>query len=97
VNEASGRSLAELRAAFDAVDAEIIAAIAKRQALADAAGRLKATLGMAVRDEVREVAAAAHRRAVAADVGADVDVVADVFTVLVEDSRARQQDVVDAP
>jgi chorismate mutase len=89
VSEAT--TLRALREAFDAVDDEIIAAIAKRQALALEAGRLKAALGRPVRDDVREAEAAARRRDVANGVGADVDVVEVVFAALVDDSRRRQE------
>ena len=82
--------LASLRAAFDDVDDAIITLLAQRQRLADAAGVIKRHAGRAIRDDAREASASARRAGKAGDVGADVDVVAAVFDVVVRASRARQ-------
>ena len=82
--------LATLRAVFDDVDDAIVALLAQRQRLTDAAGVLKKRAGRAIRDDVREASANARRADKAAESGGDADVVAAVFDVIVRASRARQ-------
>jgi prephenate dehydrogenase len=83
--------LATLRACFDDVDDAIIKLLATRQRLSDQAGVLKKVVGRPVRDDVREAHAAAQRRITAKTAGADPDVVAALFDVLVRASRERQE------
>lgn len=82
-------TMAEVRAGVDAVDAELVALLARRFGYMDAAARIKADRS-AVRDEARkaEVLANVARHAVAA--GLDPDRLTAVWEVLVEQSIAHE-------
>ncbi len=88
-------TMAQVRAGVDALDAELVALLARRFGYMDAAARIKATRA-AVRDEVRkaEVIANVRRHAVAAGLPADRLVL--VWDALVEQSIAHEFDQWDA-
>jgi isochorismate pyruvate lyase len=81
------QTMPEVRAGVDALDAELVALLAKRFGYMRAAARIKPTRD-AVRDEARKasVIAAAIAEAEAHDIPADV--VADIWERLVEGSIA---------
>jgi prephenate dehydrogenase len=82
--------LGAVRAAFDDVDAKIVALLAERAALARAAGAVKRAAGLPIVDLAREDVARAARRAQATALGLDATVVDDVFAVLVRHARRLQ-------
>ena len=88
-------TMAQVRAGVDALDADLVALLARRFGYMDAAARIKATRA-AVRDEVRkaEVIANVRRHAVAA--GLPADRLALVWDALVEQSIAHEFDQWDA-
>lgn len=88
-------SLAEVREAIDALDRELLALLGRRAGYVHAAARFK-TDAAAVRAPERVQAMLAQRRAWAAEEGLDPEVVAQLFTLLVEYFIRREQGVVDA-
>ncbi|MEL7538420.1 MAG: prephenate dehydrogenase/arogenate dehydrogenase family protein [Pseudomonadota bacterium] len=83
--------LQQLRAALDAVDVELLDAIARRQKLVAEIGDIKRRAGRATRDFAREkeVIDAARARAVAA--GVDADLAEDLMTRLIRASLTAQE------
>ena len=91
---AEADALGALRTRFDAVDDQLVALIVERARLADEAGAIKKSMGLAVRDLAREDASSLRRRARAkALIGDDSlrPLVDEVFAALVAASRARQE------
>ncbi len=87
-------ALSTLRARFDVVDDQLVALIVERARLADEAGALKHSSGIAVRDLAREDASARRRRARASALMGDeslTPLIDEVFAVLVASSRRRQE------
>jgi len=85
------RPLSELRAELDSVDADLIAAIAKRQALVAEIGRWKHAQGKQLRDFQREREVIAHVRARATAAGLDPDIAEQVLKLLIESSLTTQE------
>ena len=75
-------SLADVRAAIDAVDGEIVERLARRQQLVRRAGRLKSHVA-AVRAPDRVAAVVARVRELAVRAGADPDLVARVYRTMI--------------
>ncbi len=88
-------SLAEVREAIDALDRELLALLGRRAGYVHAAARFK-TDAASVRAPDRVRAMLEQRRAWAAEEGLDPEVVAQLFTLLVEYFTRREQGVVDA-
>ena len=89
------RTMAEVRAGVDALDAEIVALLATRFAFMDAAARIKGERGQ-VRDEPRKAQVIANAQAVAAETGAPVPVIGALWDQLVEASIAYELTKFDA-
>ncbi len=85
------RPLSELRAELDSVDADLIAAIAKRQALVAEIGRWKHSQGKQLRDFQREREVLAHVRGRAQKVGLDPEIAEQVLKLLIESSLTTQE------
>ncbi|GMU44312.1 MAG: bifunctional chorismate mutase/prephenate dehydrogenase [Xanthomonadales bacterium] len=85
------RPLSELRAELDAVDAELIAAIAHRQALVAEIGRWKHAQGRQLRDFQREREVIANVRAKAQAIGLDGEIAEQVMKLLIESSLTTQE------
>lgn len=85
------RSLPELRAELDRVDAELIGAIAKRQALVAEIGRWKHAQGQQLRDYQRERQVISHVRERAANHGLDPALAEQVMQLLIESSLTTQE------
>lgn len=83
------RTMAEIRAAIDALDRDLVALIARRYRYIAAAARVK-TERAAVRDEPRKAAVIANAVAAARASGAPDDSIAAIWELLVEDSIARE-------
>ncbi len=83
-------SMAEVRAAIDALDRRIIALLQERTAYIDRAGELKSQNGLPARifDRVEEVMANARRTA--GENGLDPDLVEQVWQLLVDWSIERE-------
>ena len=93
MTEASGapRPLSELRSELDAVDADLIAAIARRQALVAEIGRWKHAQGKQLRDFQREREVIAHVRQRAEKAGLDPAIAEQVMKLLIESSLTTQE------
>jgi isochorismate pyruvate lyase len=83
-------SLADVRAAIDALDRELLALLGRRAGYVHAAARFK-TDAAAVRAPERVQAMLAQRRAWAAEESLDPEVVAQLFTLLVDYFIRREQ------
>lgn len=81
------QTMAEVRSGVDAIDADIIALLARRFGYMEAAARIKAERGM-VRDEDRKAEVIAHARHAALEAGIPVGLVGDFWERLVEASIA---------
>lgn len=81
------RSMDEVRAGVDALDAELVALLARRFAYMRAAARLKPDRSQ-VRDEARKAEVIANARARAEALGLPGEAVADLWDRLVEASIA---------
>ncbi|WCT75141.1 chorismate mutase [Sphingomonas naphthae] len=79
------RTMVDVRAGVDALDAEIVALLATRFGYMDAAARIKGERGQ-VRDEPRKAQVIANACAVAERVGAPVAVIGALWEQLVEAS-----------
>lgn len=88
-------SLAEVREAIDTLDRELLALLGRRAGYVHAAARFK-TDAASVRAPERVRAMLERRRAWAAEEGLDPEVVAQLFTLLVEYFTRREQRVVEA-
>lgn len=89
--DSPARSLAELRAELDQVDAELVGAIARRQALVAEIGRWKHAQGRQLRDYQREREVIDKVRAAAQAAGLDPEVAAQVMKLLIESSLTTQE------
>lgn len=85
------RTMAEVRAGVDALDAEIVALLARRFAYMHAAARIKPSRE-AVRDEARKAEVIANAAALARELGIPAGLVADLWEQLVEGSIAFELD-----
>lgn len=85
-------ALQETRELIDALDRELVALLARRAALSSRAGRAKAALGKAVRDEERERALLAARAEHARELGIDPGGVREVFEAILRSSRSLQEE-----
>ena len=80
-------TMSEVRAGVDALDAELVALLAKRFGYMRAAARIKVTRD-AVRDEARKASVIAAAMAKGEALGVPADVIADIWERLVEGSIA---------
>lgn len=85
------RTMDEVRAAVDALDAEMVDLLARRFGYMRAAARLKSDRSQ-VRDEARKAEVIANARAQAEALGLPGDLVADLWDRLVELSIAYEYD-----
>jgi chorismate mutase/prephenate dehydrogenase len=85
------RPLSELRAELDRVDAELIGAIARRQALVAEIGRWKHAQGQQLRDYQRERQVISHVRERAQGHGLDPALAEQVMQLLIESSLTTQE------
>jgi isochorismate pyruvate lyase len=83
------KTMAEVRAGVDAVDADLVALLARRFAYMDAAARIKASRDT-VRDEARKAQVIGNVARHAAAAGIDPARLAAVWDVLVEQSIAHE-------
>lgn len=88
-------TMVEVRAGVDALDAELVALLAKRFAYMAAAARIKDTRG-AVRDDARKAQVIANVRAHARSHGIPEDALAELWNRLVEASIAYELELFDA-
>ncbi len=88
------QTMAEVRAAVDAVDADIIALLGKRFALMAAAARIK-TSRAAVRDDARKAEVIGNACVAARAAGIPEALVAAMWDVLVESSIAHEMTLFD--
>jgi len=84
-------SMPEVRAGVDALDAQLVAMLARRFAYMDAAARIKMDR-TAVRDEARKQQVIDHVRGAAANAGIPVEAVGEIWELLVEASIAYELD-----
>ena len=87
--------MAEVRTAVDAIDAEMVALLARRFAYMDAAGRIKRDRS-AVRDETRKAVVIANASVAAARAGLPAGLAPALWELLVEASIAHELTVFDA-
>lgn len=85
------RPLSELRAELDQVDADLIGAIARRQALVAEIGRWKHAQGKQLRDYQREREVISNVRRRAEAIGLDADIAEQVLKLLIESSLTTQE------
>jgi isochorismate pyruvate lyase len=88
-------SLTEVRAAIDTLDRDLLAILGRRAGYVHAAARFK-TDAASVRAPERVQAMLAQRRAWAEAEGLDPEVIAQLFTLLVDYFTRREQTVVEA-
>ncbi len=91
----SCHSMAEVRAGVDALDAQVVALLARRFAYMRAAARIKPERGQ-VRDEARKAEVIENAKALADQTGVPVELVADIWDRLVEASIAYEMEAWDA-
>lgn len=89
------RTMTEVRAGVDAVDAELIRLLARRFGYMRAAARIKPTRD-AVRDEPRKAQVIANVTALAGELGVPVSLINHLWEQLVEASIAYELDTWDA-
>jgi isochorismate pyruvate lyase len=85
------QTMAEVRAGVDAVDAALIALLARRFAYMDAAARIKPNRD-AVRDEARKAQVIANARRAGAAAGLSEALIGELWEALVEQSIAYELD-----
>ena len=85
------RSMAEVRAGVDALDAQIVTSLGKRMRFMEAAARIKQHRDE-VRDEARKAAVIDHAAEVAEQVGFPPELVRRLYDMLVEGSIAYEFD-----
>ena len=98
-NNASESALQEVRTEIDRVDRQLVQEIAEREIWVRAAGKLKA-MAPAVRDPERVEQVVSRVRDIAADMGADADVVERTYRTMIAafiDLELDQQGFLDAP
>jgi isochorismate pyruvate lyase len=88
-------SLTEVRAAIDTLDRDLLAILGRRAGYVHAAARFK-TDATSVRAPDRVQTMLGQRRAWAEEEGLDPEVIAQLFTLLVDYFTRREQAVVDA-
>ncbi len=89
------KTMAEVRVGVDALDLKLVDLLTQRFAYMDAAARIKVDRG-AVRDEARKDEVLANVAAFALERGLPVDVVREIWDVLVEGSIAYELKAWDA-
>jgi isochorismate pyruvate lyase len=89
------RTMADVRAAIDAIDRRLVALLGARMRYIEAAARIKPQRS-AVRDEARKADVISNVRAAARDEGFPPELAAAVWEVLVEGSIAHEFDRFDA-
>jgi isochorismate pyruvate lyase len=89
------QTMAEVRAGVDAVDADILALLARRFAYMDAAARIKQARDI-VRDDARKAQVIANARKAALDHRLPQDLIAEMWEALVEGSIAYEYERWDA-
>ena len=94
-NPESCTTMIEVRVGVDAVDAKLVELLAQRFGYMDAAARIK-TERNAVRDEERKQQVLANVKAAARAAGVPVEVVGDLWELLVEASIAYELEKWDA-
>ena len=87
-------TMAEVRAGVDAVDAQLVALLARRFGYMDAAARIKPERGH-VRDEARKAQVIANARAHARAAGIPEEAIGDLWERLVEASIAYELEAFD--
>jgi chorismate mutase/prephenate dehydrogenase len=87
----SKERLSELRAAIEALDAELVRLIGERRALVLEVGRVKGELGLPVLDPTREAAVVRRAAALARDAGDDEELVRDVIWRIIASARDEQE------
>lgn len=88
------QTMADVRAAVDAVDADLVRLLVRRFAYMRAAARIKPERGQ-VRDESRKAEVIANAAALAGELGLPAAVIADMWERLVEGSIAYELDAWD--
>lgn len=88
-------SMPDVRAGVDALDAQLVMLLARRFAYMDAAARIK-TDRMAVRDEARKQQVLTQAQDAAREAGVPVELVGEIWELLVEASIAYELDKWDA-
>ena len=83
--------LNQLRTELGALDGELLALVARRQALASAIGELKASLGRPTRDFTQEKEVLERARNTAASVGLSGDLATELVRLLIASSLTRQE------
>jgi len=89
------RSMAQVREGIDALDAELVALLARRFAYMRAAARIKPAREQ-VRDEARKAEVIANARVAARDAGGPEELVANLWEQLVEASIAYELEAWDS-
>lgn len=89
------QTMSDVRAGVDAVDRELVALLARRFALMDAAARIKPERGL-VRDEARKAQVKANVRLLAEGAGVPVAVADALWEQLIEASIAYELEAFDA-
>lgn len=87
--------LDELRREIEALDAEIVEAIARRTYVGESIAEAKQAAGRDIEDPDRERRVIARVRGLAEDLDVDPDAVEDVFHTLFELNKREQRDAVD--
>jgi chorismate mutase/prephenate dehydrogenase len=87
----SQERLAELRAAIEGLDAELVRLVGRRRALVLEIGRLKSALGLPVLDPTREAAVVRRVAALARAAGEDEELVRDVIWRIIASARDEQE------
>ncbi|MDO5632089.1 MAG: chorismate mutase [Paracoccus sp. (in: a-proteobacteria)] len=80
-----------LRAAIDALDADLIALLARRLALIDRAAQIKMRDGLPARIDTRVEQVVANARGHAADAGLNPDLIEHIWRQLIENAIAREE------
>jgi len=89
------QTMADVRAAIDALDADLVRLLARRFGYMRAAARIKPERGH-VRDEARKAEVIANSTALARELGLPVAVIAELWERLVEGSIAYELEAWDA-
>ena len=84
--------LSELRAAIEALDAELVRLVGERRALVLEVGRVKTELGLPVLDPNREASVVRRAAALARAAGDDEELVRDVIWRIIASARDEQED-----
>ncbi|MDO5706080.1 MAG: chorismate mutase [Paracoccus sp. (in: a-proteobacteria)] len=90
-NPADLPDMPALRAAIDALDADLIALLARRAALIDRAAQIKMRDDLPARIDARVEEVVANARRNAADAGLDPDLIEHIWRQLIETAIAREE------